>query len=514
MAGTRAAAGAGALAAGAALGAGELLAGFGESVPSLVRAVGAGAVDLAPPGLKDFAVAAFGTADKPALLIGITVVSLLLGAGLGLLARGARGLAAGGFMAFGALGLVAGATAPTGTLPGALAAALAATAAGVVALLLLMRRWDAAYGSRHAGPAPGGADAARRDFFRVAGATGALALTGGAAGRWLSRAGEQVEAQRAAVALPAPASPAPPPGQGLSVRGLTPLYVPNARFYRIDTALTVPRVDIDGWRLRVGGPPGGKAREYRYDELLAMDLAEADVTLACVSNEVGDDLVGNARWLGVPLAALLTGALEERPPMPGTQVVGRSVDGFTAAFPLEALTPERTALVALGMNGEPLPARHGFPARLVVAGLYGYVSATKWLSSIELHGPEFDGYWVPRGWAKEAPVKTQSRIDVPRHGAEVAAGRVAVAGVAWAPHRGVEAVEVRVGDGEWRAARLSESIGADAWRQWVLAWDAEPGLHRLQVRATDGLGRTQTERRTPARPDGATGHHTVDVRVI
>jgi DMSO/TMAO reductase YedYZ molybdopterin-dependent catalytic subunit len=196
-----------------------------------------------------------------------------------------------------------------------------------------------------------------------------------------------------------------------------------------------------------------------------------------------------------------------------TQIVGRSVDGFTAAFPVAAGTDDRTALVALGMNGEPLPVEHGFPARLVVPGLYGYVSATKWLSEIELVTDAFEGYWVPRGWAKKAPIKTQSRIDVPRSNARVVAGRVAVAGVAWAPTRGVTQVEVRVDDGPWQEARLGPGVGDDSWRQWVLAWDATPGQHRLEVRATDGEGRTQTAEPAPPRPDGATGHHTVSVRV-
>ena len=515
MAGERAAAGAGALAAAAALGAGELVAGLSEAAPSPVQSVGARVVDLAPAGLKDFAVAAFGTADKPALLIGIALLSVLIGAALGLLARERRGLALGGLGLFGLLGFAAGSAGPGAGGVGAFVTALTATAAGVVALVVLLRRWDRAYAPHRVGDQPGGAQTERRDFLRAAGATGALALTGGVLGRRLSTGAERVEIQRTAITLPPPATPAPPNAEGLAVRGLTPLYVPNRRFYRIDTALSVPRVNLDTWRLEVGGPLTAQTRAYSYQDLLAMDLTEADVTLACVSNEVGGDLVGNARWLGVPLLRLLAPAVRRRGGVPpDMQVVGRSVDGFTAAFPFEALTAQRTALVAVGMNGEPLPAAHGFPARLVVSGLYGYVSATKWLRSIELHDSGFQGYWIPRGWAKEAPVKLQSRIDVPRHGAEVAAGRVAVAGVAWAPHHGVDIVEVRVDDGEWRSARLSEPIGADAWRQWVLDWDAEPGRHRIQVRATDGRGRLQTERRAAPRPDGATGRHTTEVRVV
>ena len=512
--GAAAAAGTGALAAATALAAGELIGGLSEAAPSPVQSVGAAVVDLAPPAMKDFAVATFGTADKPALLVGIVVVAMVIGALLGLLSIHRRAIGAAGIAAFGALGLAAGLSAPTGTAVGAFVSALGATAAGVTVLLLLMARWDRAYGPRRSAEHPGGADRERRDFLRAAGATGALAVAGGGLGRWLSSGAERVEAQRRALTLPAPAIAAPPAPPGLAVRGLTPLYVPNTRFYRIDTALTVPRVDLETWRLEVGGPLAAETRSYSYDDLLAMDLVEQDVTLSCVSNEVGGDLVGNARWLGVPLRDLLVPALGTRGGRRPVQIVGRSVDRFTAGFPAEALDGERIALVALGMNGEPLPAQHGFPARLVVAGLYGYVSATKWLASIELQPPAFDAYWVPRGWAKEAPVKTQSRIDVPRIGDELPAGRVAVAGVAWSPAHGIAAVEVRVDDGPWEPARLSESIGAAAWRQWVREWDATPGEHLLAVRATDGRGRVQTERFTTPRPDGATGHHTIRVRVV
>jgi len=296
----------------------------------------------------------------------------------------------------------------------------------------------------------------------------------------------------------------------LDVEGLSPLVTPNRDFYRIDTAILVPQVDPDGWTLKVKGRVD-RPFELTYAELLDLPMVEDYVTLACVSNEVGDDLVGNAKWLGVPLDQILdrAGVRES-----GTQIVGRSVDGFTVGFPTEAAFDGRTALLAVGMNGEPLPVAHGFPARLVVSGLYGYVSATKWLSEIELTGfDDFDAYWIPRGWAKEAPVKTQSRIDVPRNGRAVAAGPVVVAGVAWAPHRGVSTVEVRVDDGPWRRAELSGDTPVDTWRQWRFSWDAKPGNHSLAVRATDGDGEVQTAESAPPAPDGATGHHSIGVRV-
>ena len=248
-----------------------------------------------------------------------------------------------------------------------------------------------------------------------------------------------------------------------------------------------------------------------YDELRDMPQVERYVTIACVSNEVGGDLVGNARWTGVPLRDVLDLAGVQDG---ATQLVGRAVDGWTCGFPTAAAYDGREALLAIGMNGEPLPIAHGFPARLIVSGLYGYVSATKWLRQLELTTLEaFDAYWVPRGWAKQAPVLTQSRIDVPRSGDRVAAGRVAVAGVAWAPDTGIRTVEVSVDDGDWHEARLSQPLNADAWVQWVYDWDAAPGSYSLRVRATDARGVTQPESRTPPFPDGARGYHSVRVSV-
>jgi DMSO/TMAO reductase YedYZ molybdopterin-dependent catalytic subunit len=316
----------------------------------------------------------------------------------------------------------------------------------------------------------------------------------------------------ASTVLARPRRPLPPlpAAADLGIEGLPPFQTPNADFYRIDTALTVPQVDPATWRLRVTGMVD-RELELTFDDLLGRPLVEADVTLTCVSNEVGGGLIGNARWLGARLADLL----EEAGVQPGaTQLVGRSVDGFTVGFPTEVALDGREALVAVGMNGEPLPIEHGFPARLVVPGLYGYVSATKWLAEIELTTWEaFDAYWVPRGWAKEGPIKTQSRIDVPASLAAVPAGPTAVAGVAWAPTRGIERVEVQVDDGRWAPARLAAPVGEDTWRQWVYEWDATPGGHTLRVRATDGTGQLQTEERAEPIPDGASGWHTIQVRV-
>lgn len=247
-----------------------------------------------------------------------------------------------------------------------------------------------------------------------------------------------------------------------------------------------------------------------YAELMDLPHIEADITLVCVSNEVSGDLLGTARWQGVPLAALRERAGLQRG---ADQLLGRSLDGFTAGFPTAAALSRPEAMVAVAMNGQPLPPEHGFPARVVVPGLYGYVSATKWLSSIELTGWDVDGYWVARGWAKEGPVKTQSRIDVPAAASTLAAGRHLIAGVAWAPTRGIERVEVRIDDGPWLRAELAAELDADCWRQWHLPWDATPGVHRITARASDGAGVVQTDVRAPVAPDGASGHPFVLVRV-
>jgi DMSO/TMAO reductase YedYZ molybdopterin-dependent catalytic subunit len=313
--------------------------------------------------------------------------------------------------------------------------------------------------------------------------------------------------------VPAPGSTAAPlpAGARLDVPGITPLVTPNDTFYRIDTALLTPRVDAADWRLTVDGMVD-RPFSLTYPELLEMPLVEQYVTIACVSNEVGGRLVGNALWRGARLRDLLDRAGVQ----PGaTQIVGRAVDGWTAGFPTSWLEVEgREALVAVAMNDEPLPPAHGYPARLIVPGLYGYVSATKWLSNIHLTTWEgFDGYWVPLGWAKEGPILTQSRIDVPSDGAGLAPGPVAVAGVAWAPDRGISAVEVRVDDGGWQPAEISTPISDATWVQWLLRWEATPGSHTLRVRATDGTGEVQTDRQTRPAPDGARGHHTIRVQV-
>jgi DMSO/TMAO reductase YedYZ molybdopterin-dependent catalytic subunit len=499
------AAAAGLLAMVAALAAAELLAALVGPAQSPITSIGNAVIDLAPPAVKDLAVAVLGTADKPVLIAGVLVVLAIVAAVTGVVAVRRFWWGASGVVLLGLVGLAAALADDSAT---GWATPLPAVAAVIAGVACLWRLITALRGDGAAGQATGGN---RRAFLRAAAVVGGSALLSGGIARWLT-ARATAAAAPATVRLPAADQSLPPvpDGTALSADGLAPLVTPNADFYRIDTALGTPTVPIDEWRLTIHGMVDNPM-ELTYDQLLEYELIEADITLACVSNEVGGNLVGNARWLGVRLADVLADARVQ----PGAdQLVGRSTDGFTAGSPLETVLDGRDAMIAIGMNGEPLPAAHGFPARVVVPGLYGYVSATKWLAELELTTfAAFDAYWVPRGWAEKAPIKTQSRIDMPRRGATVAAGDVAVAGVAWAPNRGVAAVEVQIDDGPWQQARLSGELSTDSWRQWVYAWEATEGEHQIRVRATDGAGETQTEQQAPPRPDGATGWHTVLVTV-
>jgi DMSO/TMAO reductase YedYZ molybdopterin-dependent catalytic subunit len=425
------------------------------------------------------------------------VIGLGLGAAVGLTLRNSLGWAWIAFGAFAVLGAVAVGLDPLASAMGPWIVAAVGAASGVGFL-----RWLARPRS--------GTDDSRRAFLFRAGSLAVLAMAFAGAGRLLATQIRRLAAGRDEVVLPAAAQPVATPSleADLMVPNLTPILVPNDDFYRIDTALVVPQVDITTWRLSVTGLIDN---EYSidYSELLDMPMVERYVTLSCVSNEVGGDLVGNARWLGAPLASILDRA-GVRPE--AEQLVGLSVDNFTVGFPVEAAFDGRQALVAVGMNGEPLPFEHGFPARLVVSGLYGYVSATKWLQEIHLTTWDgFDAYWIPRGWAKEAPIKTQSRIDTPRPASGVTPGVHPIAGVAWAPHLGIRRVEVQVDDGPWIEAELSSPLSKDAWVQWRIDYDFRPGRHSIRVRATDATGEVQDDQRRPPAPDGATGWHSVTV---
>jgi DMSO/TMAO reductase YedYZ molybdopterin-dependent catalytic subunit len=505
------AAAAGAIAAAVSIGLSELIAGLVPGAPSLLVSVGQTIIDLQPPGAKDLVVGLFGQNDKLALEVFLVVVAVVLAAGLGVLALRSFPGAAAGFVVAGVAGAASALRDARNDMVITVVAAAIATAAGLQALSWLIGAPDPAAprrpSARTAGAMP---DWSRRGFVTRSSALVVAAVGAGAIGRVLIE-GQRRSTNLVMTMLPRPGRTASlPAGAELAVPGLTPIVVPNPRFYRIDTALLVPNVDVATWRLRVHGMVE-RETTLTFDQLVALGTFEQYVTIACVSNEVGGNLVGNAKWTGVPLRTVLDMAGVK----PGaTQLVGRSVDRWTAGMPTAwVMDKAREPMIAVAMNDEPLPVAHGFPARLIVPGLYGYVSATKWVTDLELTTLEaFDAYWVPLGWAKEGPILTQSRIDVPRGGSGLAASRVAVGGVAWAPDRGISRVEVAI-DGAWRDATLSSPISAATWVQWRTDWDATPGNHTLRVRATDGRGNVQEDRQTPPAPDGARGYHTVKVSV-
>lgn len=495
---------AGLVGAGIALGVGELLAGLFGAVPSPLASVGGWVVDSAPPFVKDTAIAVLGTADKPALAIGTSIIALFIGWFAGIRAAKNRWVGLAVFGGFGLVGVIAGRGEPLAELIPLIAALAVAASAGWIALELLTQTARTV-----AEPTDGlSGDSSRRKFIRLAAGGSAAAVVAGVAGRQLlTRLPEVPEFED----VPLNAT-----GVGLldenqfDVAGLSPIVVPNEDFYRIDTALVVPSIDETDWSLRVHGLVDGEL-DLSYDDLLGMEIVEDYVTIACVSNEVGGGLVGNALWGGVRLSEVLdmAGVKPE-----ASQLVGRSIDGFTVGFPPELVYDGREPLIAVAMNGEPLPRAHGFPARLIVPGLYGFVSATKWLTEIELTTwDDFDAYWIPRGWAKEAPIKTQSRIDVPDPRHTLVAGDNTVAGVAWAPLKGIDRVEVQVDDGPWQKAELSVPLSDRSWVHWRIVLPLDIGRPVIRVRATDGTGQTQTSEGAPPRPDGATGHHEVRLSV-
>ena len=500
-------------AAAAALGTSQLLAGLLAGAGSLVAGIGQLVIDLQPPGAKDFMVALFGTNDKLALELFIVVVALGIGAGLGILARTEMGLASLGFALFGLIGFLATLRDPLSSPAITAVSAAISVAVGIWVLGWLIGPNRAKAPIRVVGPPPERAmpDWSRRSFLLRAGGVTVAGVVAGLGGRaLLDRQRAIPEEADSTIPPPSQVVAAPGPDMDLSttVTGLTPIVVPNERFYRIDTTLLTPIVETKDWSLRVHGLVD-RETTLTWEELVGLPMFEQYVTLACVSNEVGGDLVGNAKWTGVRLREVLALAGVHAS---ATQLVGRSVDGWTAGMPTAwVMDPAREPMIAVQMNDEPLPAAHGFPARLIIPGLYGYVSATKWLAELELTTLEsFDGYWIPLGWAKEAPILTQSRIDTPR--GPVSAGTVPIAGIAWAPDRGISRVEVGV-DGTWHDARLSRPISDATWVQWVLDWAATPGQHTIQVRATDGDGQTQTDLSSPPAPDGARGWHTRTVSV-
>jgi DMSO/TMAO reductase YedYZ molybdopterin-dependent catalytic subunit len=540
-----------------ALGVGQLVAGITGPQGSPVVAVGGAAIDLTPPPLKNFAISAFGSNDKTALVTGILVLLAVFAAAIGVAAFHRFSYGVAGLAVFTGIGLAAALTRPT-SHPADVLPSLAGAAAGLITLNWLVRAATADAAARQlcgepaappgerpaalpdngrpAEPAPGASwvpgqptgahrkqpvsahrdpadrpGSGRRQFL-VAGsvavvAAGATGLVGRALGERTS-----VSQARAAVRLPPPVQRAPglPAGTDLRIPGLSPFVTPNGSFYRVDTALVLPEVAPSSWQLRIHGMVAHEMT-LSYRDLLNLPLLEDWITLCCVSNPVAGPYIGNAMWLGASLARLLRAAGIRAG---AEQLLCTSVDGFTSGTPVQTVMDGRDALLAVAMNGVPLPVAHGFPARLVVPGLYGYVSACKWITDIKV--TTFAGeyaYWAQRGWSQRAPIKTESRIDVPNGSATVRAGRIPVAGVAWAQHKGIDAVEVQVDSGSWNRARLAAVPGIDTWRQWVWEWDAAPGNHVIRARATDATGYTQTAALAPPEPNGATGYPTVNVTV-
>ena len=550
---------AGLLTAAVAVGVGQLAAAIIRPQGSPVAAVGGLAIDFTPPPVKDFAITAFGTHDKLVLVSGILVLLACFAAWLG--TRAVRRFSSGvaGIVLFAVVGLLSALTRPGASPLDALPTLLGAAAA----ILALHRLVLAANAAAPPAPAPQttvvpettpvpqatpvpqspAADTRtgsvpppaspfpftgpprgpgyrpeppvpapdRRRFLVTGSAVAGAAVVAGLISRELT-ADHSVDRVRSALRVPRPTRPAPPlpPGTDFRIPGLSPFVTPNGKFYRVDEALVLPQVPPSAWNLRIHGMVQKEVR-ISFRDLLKRPLIEDWITLCCVSNPVGGPYIGNAKWLGASLASLLR---EAGIRAGADQIVATSVDGFTSGTPIQAVMDGRDALLAIAMNGSPLPVEHGFPARMVVPGLYGYVSACKWVTDIEVTTfADNHAYWTTRGWDQQAPVKTESRIDIPTGEAPVRPGRVPVAGVAWAQHKGIEAVEVRVDNGPWQEAKLATVPGIDTWRQWVFDWDATAGSHVLQARATDKTGYTQTGVQAPPPPNGASGYPAVSVTV-
>jgi DMSO/TMAO reductase YedYZ molybdopterin-dependent catalytic subunit len=480
-----------------------------------ILAVGSLVIDLTPAGLKELVIGVFGTGDKVFLFLVLAVVVLALAAGVGLLQTFKPPFGITLLMVVGLIGIAAATTRADAGLDAAVPT-LIGVVAGIFLLRALVRRlesWSTVPSPRLAVSVSARGQVERRGFLTMLIATGVASVVIGAGARAMSAATAAVNDVRAALKLPAASSTGPTIAADatLDISGISPFVTPNADFYRIDTALQVPSVDSSKWSLKITGMVEDEI-EITFDELLALPLQERLITLTCVSNEVGGDLIGNALWLGYPIRELLARA---KPAAGADMVLSTSQDGFTASTPLEVLTDDGVdALLAVGMNGEPLPLEHGFPVRMVVPGLYGYVSATKWVTSLKVTTfAEDQGYWTSRGWTARGPIKLSSRIDTPRVDATVAAGTVAIAGVAWAQNVGIAAVDVRIDGGDWRSATLAKTVTVDSWLQWSYAWEATSGSHEVQVRATNLDGEVQTSTEAPPAPDGSSGLHTVTVRV-
>ncbi|MCH5641077.1 MULTISPECIES: molybdopterin-dependent oxidoreductase [unclassified Gordonia (in: high G+C Gram-positive bacteria)] len=462
-------------------------------------AVGSTVVDHSPTSVREWAISTFGTSDKTALFIGMGVIIVLIAAGCGLAERLRPPV---GSVIIGVFALV-GVFAAMGRPGSSVTYMFPSIVAGAVGILVL-RVLISLLADRPDLEPPEKADGVSRRFVLTAGGVIAAAAVVGTIGRRMLADTANTLADRARLVLPVPAKPAPPipPGTDLDVDGVTRFVTGNADFYRIDTALQVPRLTTADWSLRIHGMVDKEVR-LSWADLLAMPMTERLVTLTCVSNEVGGDLIGNAKWLGVPMKEVL----ELAGVRPGADMLlSTSSDGWTCGTPVSAVTDGRDALLAIGMNGEPLPIEHGYPIRQVIPGLYGYVSATKWVVDWEITKfSEAKAYWSTRGWSELGPIKLSSRIDRPANSTEHAPGEVVIAGTAWAQHTGIERVEVRIDDGPWQPAELATEYSVDTWRQWKFAWQATSGEHDVQCRAIDKKGNAQIEDNASPAPDGSTG---------
>jgi DMSO/TMAO reductase YedYZ molybdopterin-dependent catalytic subunit len=507
---------AGMVAAAVVLAVAELVGAFFTARATPVIALGSTFIDFTPSWMKDLAIATFGTNDKAALFVGMGLTIAVLACVLGVMAYRRWALGVLGVLFMGVV-IVAGVVTRAGVEPVDAIPSVLGTLAGLVVLRALitplrgLKAWPEAPANvadgnpRHTG-------ASRRRFFAAAGITAAAAGIAATGGRLLGAARSNIAKAREALQLPAPVKAAArvPAGVQSPVAGVPPWLTPNGEFYRIDTALSVPEINADEWELRVHGLVEEEVR-LTFQDLLDSDLIESHVTLTCVSNPVGGNLAGNAKWLGLPIREVLKRA---RPKGGADMVLSTSIDGFSASTPLEVLQDGRDAILAIGMNGEPLPLEHGYPVRMVVPGLYGFVSATKWVVDLKVtRFADSKAYWTERGWSERGPIKTMARVDVPKSFAKVPAGKVAVGGTAWAQTRGITKVELQIDNSDWVEVDLSTEASLVTWRQWSYEWDATPGPHYLKVRATDGSGEVQTEQRADPVPDGASGWQSVMVTV-
>lgn len=474
---------------------------------SPVVAVAEGITARTPGKVVKWAIDTFQHEDKKILVLGILAFLVLVFALIGAVARTRWWLAVTGYLVLGAIGVLAVLTRPTPSVIDVVPV-IVGFVFWVVAMAVLaewLRRWEMVAASGEAATEP---MHTRRHFFLAAGAVSGFAVFGAALGRIAGSARRRAEESRRLLRLEGVTAPDVPDGVSFDIENVSPWETPAEDFYLIDTAFIKPTIEPVDWELRIHGMVDREIT-LSYSDLVSREITEDWITLNCVSNEIGGDLIGNAWWSGVRLA----GILEQLGVHPDADaVLQTSDDGWTCGTPLAALMDDRNAMLAVAMNGEPLPIEHGFPVRTIVPGLYGYVSATKWVVDMEVtRFDEITAYWTDKGWGEMGPVKIASKIEVPHDGDDVEAGDVICAGVAWLQHTGISGVQVQVDDGAWQPAEIALVPNIDTWVQWRIMLDLDPGEHTLRVRAIDQTGEVQTGAVADVLPDGATGWHTIDV---